>query len=197
MLQCYNVTMLQCYNVTMLHCNVTMLQCSNSVTQPYTQLILSPTNSTTYIAQAVLWNLTPQRGGGVHLEGVQHVGVYNVQYMWGVYMVEGVYNMWGVTVGGFYPKFRSWFHFKLKFHTLLLISQMRPWYRPAMGVFVIRPSTKNTASCLLLSEKNKDKLASVGTPKKSMDVAVFPPLKLHHMCCFVSSPTDIRVCTIR
>ena len=41
------------------------------------------------------------------MERVQHVGVYNVQYMWGVYMVEGLYNMWGVTVGGFYPKFRS------------------------------------------------------------------------------------------
>ena len=129
----------------MLQCYIAMSQCSNSVTQPYTQLILSPTNSTTYIAQAVLWNLTPQRGGGVHLEGVQ--------YMWGVYMVEGLYNMWGVTVGGFYPKFRSWFHFKLKFHTLLLISQMRPWYRPAMGVFVIRPSTKNGARDTLWTQQ--------------------------------------------
>ena len=109
-------------------------------------------------------------GGGTTCGGVQ--------YMWGVYMVEGLYNMWGVTVGGFYPKFRSWFHFKLKFHTLLLISQMRPWYRPAMGVFVIRPSTKNASRDTLWRQqcpisplfvscywKYKDQLVSVGTPK--------------------------------
>ena len=184
MSQCYNVT-LQCHNVTMFkQCHAT-LHPINILTHKLYNIYCT---SCAVKSDSTAWRGCTF-GGGTTCGGVQ--------YMWGVYMVEGLYNMWGVTVGGFYPKFRSWFHFKLKFHTLLLISQMRPWYRPAMGVFVIRPSTKNTASCLLLSEKNKDKLASVGNPKKSMDVAVFPPLKLHHMCCFVSSPTDIRVCTIR